>query len=161
MRKISSLVEDESGSALIEFSVSAVILMMVTFGIMDCSRALYVYHFVSYAAQQGSRYAIVRGAHSGNAPCTSPTAFNCNATAANVATYVQSIAPAGVAANAITVATNWPGTTMAGSTSGCSTVNNQGCLVAVQVSYSFSFVLPYLPQSVMNFKGSSQQVIQN
>jgi hypothetical protein len=49
-----------------------------------------------------------------------------------------------------------------GSTTGCNTTatrDNQGCLVKVQVSYTFRFMLPYLPTAGLSMAASSEQVI--
>ena len=39
----------------------ALVLFPLMFGIIDFSRALYAYHWVSYAAREGTRWASVRG----------------------------------------------------------------------------------------------------
>lgn len=155
------IIHDESGSSLIETAFSLVLLLTAIFGIVYFSEALYTYEFVTYAAQQGTRYAIVRGARWGSNVCTSTTTLNCNATAANITSYVQSLAPPGMTAGGIVVSPTWPGQGVNGATAGCSTVNSQGCLVRVQVSYSFSFIVPFLPSSAVNFAGSSEEPIQD
>jgi Flp pilus assembly protein TadG len=65
---------EEHGDSLVEFSIAISVLLMVVFGVIDCSRALYTYHFVSYAAAEGARYAMVRG---GDWPssCASATSY--------------------------------------------------------------------------------------
>lgn len=160
--KLRSIVRNEHGTALLEFTFSAVVLFMTILGIIDCARALYVYHFISYAAQQGSRYAIVRGAHWGSASCSASTATaNCNATATDVQNYVQSLAPPGITASNITVTTTWPGTTVTGSATGCTaTTDADGCVVRVSVAYSFRFIVPFLPTPGLPFSAASEEVIQ-
>ena len=37
----------ESGATIVEFAVSASVLLLVVFGIIQCSLALYVYNYVS------------------------------------------------------------------------------------------------------------------
>jgi len=62
----------------------------------------------------------------------------------------------------IAVTTNWPGTTP-DCTSGCtacSATNSQGCMVSVQVSYTFDFSLGFLPKSALTLTGSSERVVQ-
>lgn len=145
---------------MVEFSVSALILLAVIFGIMDFARAVYIDHFISYAAQEGTRYAIVRGGTWAGNSCTSAATMNCAATSANVQSYVQGIAPPGVPGSSVSVSTTWPGTTISGATAGCSTTNTPGCLVKVSVSYNFSFILPFLPKAGMAFSSTSEQVIQ-
>jgi Flp pilus assembly protein TadG len=151
----------ERGDSLVEFSISISVLLMVVFGVIDCSRALYTYHFVSYAAQQGARYAMVRG---GDWPssCASATSYACQASTANIQSYVQSQAPLGIRASSITVTPSWPQQTVNGSGTGCNTTltqADQGCLVKVQVSYTFRFMLPYLPTAGLGMTASSEQVV--
>lgn len=148
----------ERGYSIVEFSIALSVLLMAVFGVIDCSRALYTYHFVSYAAQQGARYAMVRGGDwSGS--CSSYTSYGCTASAANVTSYVQSLTPPGITAGSISVNTTWPGKTVSGSTTGCSVVTDQGCLVKVPVSYTFHFMLPYLPTAGLTMTATSEQVI--
>jgi Flp pilus assembly protein TadG len=161
MARTPRVFSEELGSALVETALSLALLLTTIVGIIYSSMALYAYGFVCYAAQQGTRYAIVRGASWGSASCTSAATLSCNATAANVTSYVQSLATPGLTAGSIAVTITWPGQTVNGSTSGCSTTNSPPCLVAVQVSYPFSFSLPFMPNSTTSFKSTSEQVIQD
>lgn len=155
-----AFVTKEDGASLIEFAVTAIVVLSMIFGIMDFARAMYVYHFMSYAAEEGTRYAIVRGARWSGTSCTTPTTYACQATSANVTTFIQSIAPPGVSASSITVTTTWPGQTVSGSATGCSTAQSAGCLVQVKVSMPFNFILPFLPKSAFTFSGTSEKIIQ-
>ena len=151
----------ERGDSLVEFSIVISMLLMAVFGVIDFSRALYSYHFVSYAAQQGSRYAIVRG---GDWPssCASATSFGCEASSANIQAYVQSLAPMGITAGNIVVTPTWPQQTVNGAATGCNTSgtqNNQGCVVKVRVSYTYHFFLPYLNLAALPMAATSEQVI--
>jgi Flp pilus assembly protein TadG len=153
---------DEQGSALVEFAVVLVLLLTFLFGIMDFARFLYTYHFVCNAAREATRYAIVRGSSWGSTPCASSTTFACNATAASVTNYVQSITPQGISPSALTVTTTWPGTAPPGAATACDTTNGNnspGCLVVVQVSYPFKFFLPFLPQTTWAMTSTSGMVI--
>ena len=58
---ICRLCRAERGETLIEFAISAVITLSLLFAVMDLSRALYTYHFISFAAEQGARFAEVHG----------------------------------------------------------------------------------------------------
>jgi hypothetical protein len=51
----------EEGSNLVEFAFIVLLLMSMMLGIIDFSRALYSYHFISNAAREATRYAAVRG----------------------------------------------------------------------------------------------------
>jgi Flp pilus assembly protein TadG len=137
----------ERGNALAEFAIVSTAALTLMFGIIDLGRALYTYHLVSSAARQGSRYAIVRG--------SSCTAAGCPASVDTIQTYVRGLAP-GIDPNSLTVTTTWSGAP------GCTDPANQGpgCVVAVNASYPFRFiVVPLLPRFTMTIASTSQMVI--
>jgi len=159
-----SLAREDHGGTLVEFAISASLLLMAFFGIIDFSRALYAYHFVSYAAQEGTRYAMVRG-NDWSGACASASSFDCSINSSNqalVQTYVQGLATPGISAGSVTATPSWPGTNAGGSSAGCSTAaNSQGCLVKVKVSYVFYFFTPsYLSNSSMTMTATSEKVIE-
>lgn len=132
---------NDAGSTLVEFAFSIILLMTLLLGIAEFSQALYTYHFVSNAAREASRYAMVRGAD-----CDS-WASACPATAADIQSYVRNITPEGINPNAVTVTTSW-------------TPNNSpGNLVKVNVQYNFTFDLPLLPSETIHMASDSQMVI--
>jgi Flp pilus assembly protein TadG len=138
------------------------LLLTFLFGIMDFSRFLYTYHFVSEVAREGSRYAMVRGSTYGSAVCASTSTFACNATAANVTSYVQGLTPPGITSSSLTVTATWPGAAPTGAATACSTTNGNnspGCLVQVVVSYPYKFMLPFLPKSSSTWTVSSTSVM--
>ena len=153
---------DESGSTLLEFALSAVLLLTLIFGILDCSRALYIDHFVGNAAREATRYAAVRGNDWKGAACATTANFACEATAADVSAFVKSVAPAGVDPSLMTVKTSWPGTDAAGAscTSGGLAADSAGCTVVVQIVYKFSFVLPLLPANKWSLPSTSRVTIE-
>src|SRR5579862_6709464 len=73
------LVRGERGQTLVEFAISLVVFMMTIFGTIEFGQAVWHYNMVSDLAQEGARWASVRGATSGTL----------QATAAQVQTYVQ------------------------------------------------------------------------
>ena len=93
--------EGQTGSAVIEIALASVVLMGMVVGMFQMFLAFYTYHYISEAAREGSRYAMVRGSTS----CTNtPGLANCNATAAEVRSYVQGLGLPGIdATNAMTV----------------------------------------------------------
>ncbi len=153
----------ERGDGLVEFAVVAVVLFTCIFGVIDCSRALYTYHFTSYAAREATRYAMVRGSTWGTSSCVTTATFVCNATTANVAAYIQSIVPTGInSGTALSVSATWPGTELPGTAVTCITTNGNnspGCPVIVQVSYSFNYFLPFLPTTTLILKSTSEAMI--
>jgi Flp pilus assembly protein TadG len=148
---------DESGNSLVEFSLCATLLFMVVFGIMDMSRAVSVDHFLANAASEATRYASVRGATYSTA-CTSVSAENCYATQSSITNYIQSITPLGVNSSSVVVNATWPGTTAAGGT--CSGASNAaGCTVKVKLTYSYSFLLAFLPKGAFALTSTATSTI--
>jgi Flp pilus assembly protein TadG len=117
----------ERGATLAEFAVSAAVVLLGMFGILDFGRALFTYDLVAHAAQLGTRYAIVRGS-----TCNTPS---CAATAAQVTSYVRSQVP-GVTGASLSVGTVW---TASGACQ-ASPYQGPGCLVTVTVTYPFTFL---------------------
>jgi Flp pilus assembly protein TadG len=136
IRKHHALRKNDRGVALLEFGLVMVVFFTFVFGVMDFGRALYTYHFVSNAACEATRYAIVRGSTS-----TEPV------TAADVAAYVKAITPMGVDPSDLTVSTTW------------SPSDAPGSSVRVQVSDNFRFMTPVLSKYQLNLSDASQMVI--
>lgn len=129
----------ERGTELVEAAFSLFVFLLLLMGVMDFGRAVYAYHFVSSAARQGSRWASVRGS-----TCTGLSG-GCPATASNVQTYVQGLAPGGINSAQVTVTTTWPKNPPNCPATGAS--NAPLCDVNVLVSYNFSFIL--LPRKLL------------
>jgi hypothetical protein len=142
----------EDGSTIVEFAMVLISFLTLLFGMLDLSRALYVYNYVSDAARDGTRFAMVRGSACSHA--TFPTA--CPATATDVETYLRTtkLSP-GINPNAVMVATSWPG----GNPGCASPLNSPGCIVKVRVQYNFGFMLPFLPKLSTQMRSTSQMVI--
>ena len=159
---IKRLYSEQSGSSLIEFAASATLMLMVIFGIMDCSRAMYADHFVCNGASEAVRYAMVRGSTFTGNSCTSTATSSCMATGSNVTSFVQGITPFGVSTSPsyLTVTTSWPGTTPAGASCNAEGVyNSPGCVVKVNLKYSFNFVLPFLPRNTLVLQSTAAVAI--
>jgi Flp pilus assembly protein TadG len=165
----------ERGATLVEFAIVSTVLLTLMFSVIDFSRAIYAYHFVSNAAREATRYASVRGYESGSngsVACSTTSLFACTASAGEVTAYVKSIVPSGIYVNSgaasgtagyLGVTTTWTGKTGSGATctSGSQTQTNySGCVVEVQVQYTYGFDLPYLTSlSKINMTSTSQFVI--
>jgi Flp pilus assembly protein TadG len=150
---------DDSGASLVEFTVSAAVLFMALFGIIQCSLGLYAYNYVSDAAREGTRFAIVRGSN-----CTALT--YCQATEANIQTYLRGFQYPGIDVNNLVVTANWfnasattPTTwTSCGTGNGCKVPGNA---VQVQVKYTFPLRIPYWKNASVSIASVSQMVISN
>lgn len=145
---------------IVEAALSCTIVLALLLGICQMSLAMYIYHFTSEAAREATRYAIVRGSTS----CTNtPNLGNCNATAAEIQTWVQSMGYPGITSSKVSVSASWysasgsmPTTWSACTIGAC---NAPGNMVAVTVTYPLTFQIPFSSGFSLNLSSSSQMVI--
>ena len=139
----------ERGATLVELALALTLLFMFVFGTIDFSQAAYAYHFVSEAAREGTRYAMVRGSACRSLP-------DCNIDSSAVGTYVQTLVPSGINSSAVTVTTTWldPGNSQ------CQPPNGPGCAVNVNVKYTYTFNFPLLSGlTPLSMSSTSQMII--
>lgn len=141
----------EEGATMVETALSLIILLTVIFGVFEICLALYTYHFISDAAREGSRFAMVRGS-----ACQSP-GYQCNASAAQIQTYVQDLGFPGINPSAMTVTTVW--SPYGFSTCVSATCNDPGNQAAVTVNYQFPLSIPFIPSSTISMSSTSSMVI--
>jgi Flp pilus assembly protein TadG len=125
----------EQGNAMVEFSLIAVMFVMLLLGVIEMGRMILVYTTIAHAAKYGERYAIVHGYFRTGTTDTT-------ATVTDIQTQVQKfsgIAP--LITSNVNVAVNYPTYTVGGTTF-CGT-NAAGCPVQVKVSYPFAPLLGY------------------
>lgn len=155
----------DTGSTLVESALSITILLSLVIGMMEACLAVYSYHFISNAAREATRYAIVRGATWGTPPwspagtplpCNSYTSAGCTATASQIQDYVRSLAFPGIDASQINATTTWYYTP--GGASGPA-YNNYGDYVQVQVTYTFPYTVPFIPKQSLTMSSTSEMVI--
>jgi Flp pilus assembly protein TadG len=147
-RRLSGLMQPESGQTLVEVAMTFSILIMVVIGIMQAGMALHAYDTVADAARSGSRYAIVHGS----------TCTGCVATSASVQTYVQNLGLQIASPSTVSVTTTWPDT---GSSCTPSVVpcNNKGNNVKVKVTYPFQMQIPFVRSGLLTLSSTSEMVI--
>jgi Flp pilus assembly protein TadG len=148
----------EKGAAMVEAAFSMIILLTVMFGIMEICLAVYTYHFISEAAREGTRYAIVRGSASGS-ECPSLPVAACPAQASDIQNYVSSLGFPGIDLAPANVSVAWSAYPVGSSCIPSASCNNQGNLVAVTVSYPFPLSIPFVPASTINMSSTSKMVI--
>jgi Flp pilus assembly protein TadG len=150
---------DETGSAIVEMALSSSVLFAMFFGMFEMSMASYTYHYVSDAAREGSRYAVVRGSTS----CHNTGLTGCGATSDTIATYVKALPYPGINPSNMTVTTTWykpsAGTPTAWTLCSTGTCNAPGYLVKVNVLYAFPLSVPFIPARTINVTSTSQMVI--
>lgn len=137
----------EEGATLMEFAVSSTVLFLCMFGIFALCGALYSYNFVSDAAHDASRYALVRGsACSGLTDCP-------NVTSAEIQTYVRKLGYPGIIASNLTASASWSGPN--------SPTEAPGNTVSVTVTYTYPMNIPFWPQSgsILHLTCTSQMTI--
>ena len=147
----------ERGQSLIEAVFSMIMLLTVLFGIIQCSLAVYSYHFIAFAAREGARWAMVRGS-----ACTNGTGGSCTATGTDIQNYVKGLGFPGIDTSAMTVAVTCGanGSNPATPASTCVTPNNDpGDLVRVAITYTFPLGIPFVPTNIITMKSSSQMTI--
>ena len=116
-----------------ECALCLTIFLMILFGSIDFGRMVFAYNFVSYAAREATRYAIVRG--------------TANATTAAALTTLVKGEAVGLNSSAITVTSTWTPDHTPGST------------VQVVVSYAFTPIAPYMPGGTLTLSSTSKMLI--
>jgi Flp pilus assembly protein TadG len=130
----------EAGSALVEFALATIVMLVVLFGIIDMGRAAFAYDWVSNTARTATRYAMVRGTS------CSTLLSGCNVGPpqggyeTDVRAYVNSQA-IGIDTSKVTVTANCEPCTEPSCPLPCAPSNQ----VVVHVKYVFSFVSPLVP----------------
>ena len=151
---------EDSGSESVEFALSVCVWVAAVFAIMYGSFALYAAHFVGNAAAEATRYAIVRGSTWSGTSCTNASTLECSATSTDVSNFVISTLPPGLSTSNLSVSASWPGTNSDGNSCDAEDgTNSPNCIVDVQVSYSFSFPLPFLTQHTIPLNSTAEMTI--
>jgi Flp pilus assembly protein TadG len=151
-------VRGEQGSAIVETAMSSFILFMFIFGVMEAGFAMYSYYFISEAAREGTRYAIVRGSSLGT-NCIAPGPPTCVAQTSDIRTYVKNLGFPGINPGNMTVAVSRAGYPSGVTCTPSAACNNPGNLVTVTVNYSFPLSVPFLPLRTYSMSSSSAMVI--
>lgn len=156
----------DKGETLVETAVSISVVLMLIFGVFDFSLAFYTYHYVSDAAREGSRWAMVRG---GASCAQTPNLFACGATGNQVSTYVKGLGYPGIdSTNYMQVNTTWlcagtlsgaTGQTWSASNCGTTGQNAPGNQVQVTVTYAFPLQVPFVNLQALNVSSTSTMVI--
>ncbi len=156
----------EDGSTLVELAVSFGIFATVLLGVMQMSLLLYSYHFVSDAAREASRWAMVRGGNCAAdvsiAYCSPASGLATGADNADIQAYVNGLGfPF---AQSLTTSTTWyasNGTSpmtwsSCGTAAACKVPGNQ---VQVTVSYRFPIRIPFWNVTAVPVTSTSTMVI--
>jgi Flp pilus assembly protein TadG len=145
----------EQGQTMVEFALCAMLLLTFVFGILDFGLAVFSYNFISNAAREGTRYAMVHGA-----TCAS-SGVSCALSSQQIQNYVVGLLPGAMNANSLTVtATCGPSSSSPPvGDCGAGTNDNPGNVVYVQVKYIFSFFPSLVLNKQITMQTASQRVI--
>lgn len=133
--------DDEGGATLIETALCFGILASLLIGAMMTGMLLFSYHFISEAAREGTRYAMVRGSM-----CSS-WATACPASSADVQNYVRGLDYPIIDSTKLGVTTTW------------AQGNSPGNPVQVQVRYPFTLSIPFVSSRTVHLSSTSAMVI--
>jgi Flp pilus assembly protein TadG len=153
--------QGEEGSVIVETAMSIMILLTFMFGVMETGFALYSYHFISEAAREGARYAMVRGSSAGAACGSSYTSTYCMASKANIQSYVMYLGFPGINPGNMTVTVNYAGYPAGVTCNPSASCNNPGNQVTVTVLYSFPLNVPFIPPHTYTMSSTAAMIIQN
>jgi hypothetical protein len=138
---------------MVEQALILPVLLALMFGVIDMSRALYTYHYVSYIAREATRWASVR---SGTLPGVTPVDQNA------IDTFVENVDGMGLDKKQFTTNLAFlrpPNGTPLCPVAGDSPANQKpGCIVQVTVSYNYQFIFPFMPSGI-TMSSESQMII--
>ena len=140
MRKLEVRSCGDRGETLIEFALAGTVFFMMMFGTMELGLAVWNYNTLSSLAQDGARWAAVRGSECGCAQAVST----------NVQDYVRSRV-LGMSPAAVNVTTTWP--------DGGSPANAPGKTVQVRVDYTFAAFTRIVRTGTLSLHGIAQMKI--
>ena len=150
-----NLLRGEQGIAAIEVALTASVLFTTLIGLMKICMAIYTFHFVSEAAREGTRYAIVRGSK-----CTSfTTACPANTDGSDVSTYVKGLGYAGISSAAMTVTTTYAAYPAGKVCTPSTACNNPSDAVTVHVQYAFPLSIPFMTNRTYTMNSTSTMII--
>lgn len=156
---------NEEGANLVETALASTVFLAMLIGVLQMMLAVSTYNYVSDAAREGTRYAIVRGSACST---NTPNLSNCNATTGQIQTYVRGIKYPGLTASKLVVTTTWLSASVSYATGSYSTswstcasgtCNAPGNIVKVVAKYPFSLSVPFVPKATLNLTSTSQMVI--
>lgn len=161
--RVRRVIKDDEGATMVETAISTTMVLCLLFGVFDFSLAFYTYHYVSDAAREATRYAIVRG----NTSCSqTPNLSNCDAGVDQIEAYVKGLTYPGINPSYMGVTTTWNTGTMQSSGhttwSNCGTTNSckaPGNQVQVTVTYDFPLSVPFWKQTGLRVSSTSAMVI--
>jgi Flp pilus assembly protein TadG len=141
-------------------AITLIVYLLMLFAVVDFSRALYAYHFVSHVARDAARLAAVNGADcADDGSCNGAFPMHSGPLASDdgsIQTYVRTFTPPGINSTSVTASVIWPGTP---ATTCSAPLNSPGCTVEVTVQYPFNFLAPIVSTTTVEMTSTSAMVI--
>lgn len=128
---------------MIEFVLSFSALMIFVFAVMEMCMLFYTYGMISESAREATRYAIVRGS-----TCLTSSSTSCTATSTTISNYAKGLGLPNIGGGTLNVTTTFPDGNQ-----------NPGSRVKVDVQYSVSIRLPFMPRNAIPLDSSSEMYI--
>lgn len=151
--RLKAFLSGEEGAELVEFAMSAIILVGFFLGVMGLCLVFFMYNTAAEAARETTRWASVRGTDCSNPNITdgSCPSVGGGATTAQVQAYGKSLPGAG----GMTVTVKWCNSSGAS----CATTN-LGAGNTVKVTEAFTFAsVPFVSRGALTVSSTSQSVI--
>jgi Flp pilus assembly protein TadG len=124
-------------------AVTLPLLFTLLFCFMEMCLAFYSRDMISEAARDGTHYAMLHGAS-----CPTTASPTCEATAAQVNSYVTGLGWPNLGNGTMTVATTYPNGNEA-----------VGSLVQVKITYAFAIKMPFVPTNTLTMTSTSEAYI--
>jgi Flp pilus assembly protein TadG len=145
MTNVRGQANKRSGTALVEFSLTAFLLVTTLLSVVEMTRFLLVYTTLANAARAGARYAIVHGGDRSGVGVNGPSGTG---NISQVQTVVQNFASTGALnISNLTVNVTYP------------TDNQVGSTVIVQAIYPYDPFVGWFTPLSLNLQSSSRGVI--
>ena len=145
------LTKSRRGSALVEFALTAFLLLMLVFGVIEMQRMLLVYTTLANSARAGVRYAIVHGSKHIGGGVDGPSGPG---STTQVETVVKNFASAGL----LTIG-NLNISVCYTTGSGCSGTNDPSSIVKVTVKYTYDPIVSWFTGFRVTLGSTTQGVI--
>jgi Flp pilus assembly protein TadG len=142
-RRNSALARSEHGGSMIEFVLSFSAMMAFVFAVMEMCMIFYTYGMISESARETTRYAIVHGA-----TCLTSSSTSCTASAATINSYAKARGLPNIGGGTLSVNTTFPDGNQ-----------NPGSRVHVDIQYTVSIRLPFVPINSFPLDSSSEMYI--
>ena len=137
------LAQSESGGSQIEFVLSLTALMTFVLAVMEICMVFYTYGMISESAREATRYAIVRGS-----TCLTSSSTSCTASAATINTYATGRGFPNIGGGTPVATTTFPDGNQA-----------PGSRVKVDIKYTVSIKVPFIPKNALQLDSSSEMYI--